>query len=41
MFASKLSETRRILRLFDDLPMLKYTMQYGFGDKESASSEFV
>ena len=33
-FASKLSEARRILRLFDDLPMLSYTLHYGFGDKE-------
>ena len=38
-FASKLSETRRILRLFDDLPMLKYTLHYGFGDKEKVKLE--
>jgi peroxin-11C len=36
-FASKLSETRRVLRLFDDLPMLKYSLHYGFGETENVS----
>lgn len=31
MFSSKMSETRRILRFFDDLPMLKFTLDYGYG----------
>jgi hypothetical protein len=33
-FSSKLSETRRILRLFDDFPMAMYSMHYGLGDKD-------
>ena len=40
-FASKLSEARRILRLFDDLPMHSYTLHYGFGDKEKVWRCFV
>jgi hypothetical protein len=33
-FSSKLSETRRVLRLFDDFPMIMYSMHYGLGDKD-------
>ena len=40
-FASKLSETRRVLRLFDDLPMLKYSLHYGFGEVESVSNILI
>ena len=40
VFASKLSETRRVLRLFDDLPMLKYTLHYGLGDRETVPIVF-
>jgi peroxin-11C len=29
-----MSRTRATLRLFDDLPMLQYTMDYGWGKKE-------
>lgn len=34
IFSSKLSETRRILRFFDDLPMLRFTLYYGLGEKQ-------
>lgn len=34
-FSSKMSGTRAALRLFDDLPMLKYTLEYGFGKEVS------
>ena len=30
-FSSQLSGCRTILRLFDDLPMLNYTLSYGLG----------
>lgn len=30
-FGSQLSECRTVLRLFDDLPMLNYTLTYGLG----------
>lgn len=33
-FSSQMSATRAVLRLFDDLPMLKYSLQYGFGKQE-------
>lgn len=29
-----MSQTRATLRLFDDLPMIQYTMDYGFGENE-------
>lgn len=31
IFSSQLSACRMTLRLFDDLPMLKSTLDYGFG----------
>ena len=31
IFSSQLSACRMTLRLFDDLPMLKSTLEYGFG----------
>ncbi|KAK4882917.1 hypothetical protein RN001_006236 [Aquatica leii] len=34
IFSSQMSATRAVLRLFDDIPMLKYTLQYGLGKKE-------
>lgn len=34
IFSSKMSQTRANLRLLDDLPMVQYTMDYGWGDKE-------
>ena len=34
IFSSQMSATRAVLRLFDDLPMLKYSLQYGFGKQE-------
>lgn len=33
-FSEHLSECRTVLRLFDDLPMLNYTLMYGLGKKE-------
>lgn len=33
VFSSKMSTTRAALRLFDDLPMLKYTLEYGLGNE--------
>jgi len=33
-FSSQMSATRSVLRLLDDLPMLKYTLEYGFGKEE-------
>lgn len=35
IFSSKMSGTRAALRLFDDLPMLKYTLEYGLGKEVS------
>jgi len=32
--SSKMSGTRAVLRLLDDLPMLKYTLEYGLGKSE-------
>lgn len=29
-----MSQTRANLRLLDDVPMIKYTMEYGWGEKE-------
>lgn len=34
IFSSKMSQTRANLRLFDDIPMLNYSLDYGFGEKE-------
>lgn len=34
IFSSKMSQTRANLRLFDDLPMIQYSKDYGWGDKE-------
>ncbi|XP_058059387.1 peroxisomal membrane protein 11C-like [Anopheles bellator] len=34
IFSTKMSETRATLRLFDDLPMLAYSLSYGYGNKE-------
>ncbi|XP_039443737.1 peroxisomal membrane protein 11C [Culex pipiens pallens] len=34
IFSSKMSQTRATLRLFDDLPMLAYSLNYGTGAKE-------
>ncbi|XP_023012812.1 peroxisomal membrane protein 11C [Leptinotarsa decemlineata] len=34
LFGKKMSEARATLRLFDDIPMLKYTLEYGLGKKE-------
>lgn len=31
VFSSQMSAARAVLRLLDDLPMLKYTMEYGLG----------
>ncbi|KAF5295109.1 hypothetical protein FQA39_LY13260 [Lamprigera yunnana] len=33
-FSAQMSTTRAVLRLFDDLPMLKYSLQYGLGKEE-------
>lgn len=33
IFSSKMSQTRATLRLFDDLPMLSYSLSYGMGSK--------
>jgi Peroxisomal biogenesis factor 11 (PEX11) len=33
IFSTKMSQTRATLRLFDDLPMLAYTLEYGMGKK--------
>lgn len=34
IFSSKMSQTRATLRLFDDLPQLQSTLQYGLGSSE-------
>lgn len=34
IFSSKMSQTRATLRLFDDLPQLQSTLQYGLGKSE-------
>ncbi|KRT84359.1 hypothetical protein AMK59_1744 [Oryctes borbonicus] len=33
--SSQMSAARLVLRLLDDLPMLKYTIEYGFGEEEN------
>ncbi|KAB0802912.1 hypothetical protein PPYR_05098 [Photinus pyralis] len=33
-FSSQMSATRAVLRLFDDLPMLRHSLQYGLGKQE-------
>lgn len=35
IFSSKISGARATLRLIDDIPMLKYTLEYGFGKNVS------
>jgi peroxin-11C len=32
--STKMSQTRANLRLFDDIPMIQYSLDYGFGEKE-------
>ena len=32
--STKMSQTRANLRLFDDLPMIQYSLEYGLGHKE-------
>lgn len=34
IFSSKMSQTRANLRLLDDIPMIRYSMEYGLGEKE-------
>lgn len=34
IFSTKMSQTRANLRLFDDIPMIQYSMEYGWGEKE-------
>ncbi|KAG5887173.1 hypothetical protein JTB14_028976 [Gonioctena quinquepunctata] len=34
LFGSKMSQARATLRLFDDIPMLKYNLDYGLGREE-------
>jgi peroxin-11C len=34
IISTKMSQTRANLRLFDDLPMIKYSLEYGLGEKE-------
>ncbi|RZF40713.1 hypothetical protein LSTR_LSTR008662 [Laodelphax striatellus] len=34
VFCNQISECRTFLRLFDDIPMLNYTLSYGLGDEE-------
>jgi peroxin-11C len=34
LFSKHMSNTRATLRLLDDLPMLKYNLEYGFGKEE-------
>lgn len=34
IFSSQMSSTRAVLRLLDDLPMLKYNIEYGLGKSE-------
>lgn len=34
IFSSKMSQTRANLRLFDDIPMIQYSMEYGLGERE-------
>ena len=36
IISAKFSETRTVLRLMDDIPMLRYTLQYGLGSKKVA-----
>lgn len=33
IISSKISGARATLRLIDDIPMLQYTLEYGFGSK--------
>ena len=39
-FSDHLSECRTVLRLFDDLPMLNYTLMYGLGKKVRICKRF-
>lgn len=34
IFSTKMSQTRANLRLFDDIPMIQYSLDYGWGEKE-------
>lgn len=34
IFSSQISKARATLRLIDDIPMLQYTLEYGWGQKE-------
>ena len=34
IFSTKMSQTRANLRLFDDIPMIQYSLEYGWGEKE-------
>lgn len=34
VFSTKMSQTRANLRLFDDLPMIQYSLEYGWGERE-------
>jgi peroxin-11C len=34
IFSTKMSQTRANLRLLDDIPMIQYTLDYGWGEKE-------
>lgn len=34
IFSTKMSQTRANLRLLDDLPMILYSKEYGWGEKE-------
>lgn len=37
IFSTKMSQTRANLRLFDDLPMIQSSLDYGLGEKEPDS----
>lgn len=39
--SSQMSAARLILRLLDDLPMLKYAMEYGFGEEVNNTINLV
>jgi peroxin-11C len=34
VISTKMSQTRANLRLLDDIPMIQYSLDYGFGEKE-------
>lgn len=34
IFSTKMSQTRANLRLLDDIPMIQYSLDYGWGEKE-------